>query len=145
MQGEEGKLLLSKAGERTHALRWSCIRCLLKEDILNMKGCHFDFFVIGPHLTFSLVVMGSHQCSGSYYHRFNPKQLTSTLALQGVHCGAHGTTLCLVCTGQCHFHPAPRSACVLRALGLLLADGAHTVGRGKIFCRVRWVPSQKRS
>ena len=37
--------------------------------------------------------------------------------------------------------------CALRALGLLvtvlLADSAHTVGRGKIFCRVRWFPSQK--
>ena len=31
---------------------------------------------------------------------------------------------------------SPRRACALRALGLLLADGAPTMGRGKTFC---WV------
>ena len=34
----------------------------------------------------------------------------------------------------------PRRACALRALGLLLADGAPTVGRGKTFW---WTPERK--
>ena len=38
----------------------------------------------------------------------------------------------------CHY-----PARALRMLGLLLADGVLTVGWGKLFCRVRRVPSQK--
>ena len=41
-----------------------------------------------------------------------------------------------------YYYPA-RRACALRALGLLLADGAPTVGWGKTFRRVGRVPLTK--
>ena len=43
-----------------------------------------------------------------------------------------------ICQNISHFFPA-RRACALRALGLLLADVALTVGRGKTFWRINQV------
>ena len=64
--------------------------------------CHWPTFWLG---TFSLVVMGSDQCSGSYYFRFNPKQLTSTLVLQDVHCAQETQSSHVVICAEMNLRP----------------------------------------